>query len=100
MVASMEERMLTEVNESRMAPVAMAMIPGDGPASYVLSSPVGLTLSSTLTASESAFVRQRTDNLEADRRFLLWGLASLVVATITCGAIAMSAAVMIAPAVN
>jgi hypothetical protein len=97
----MEERMINRVNESGMAPSAtMALIPAESPASYVLSSPVGVILSNTLASSDAAFVRQRTDTAEADRPFLLWCLAGLIVATVTCGAIAMSAVMTIAPAMN
>jgi hypothetical protein len=90
--------MSQKVNESRTAPVAMAL--AESQAGYVLSSPIGINLRSARSASEPAFVRQRTDALEADRPFLLWCLAGLIVATVTCGAIAMSAVVMIAPTVN
>jgi hypothetical protein len=96
----MEERMSKKVNESGAAPAAMALIPAESPAPYVLSSSVGVTLSGTLPSSEATFVRQRMDAHEADRSFLLWCLAGLILATVTCGAIAMSAVVTIATAVN
>jgi hypothetical protein len=87
-----------KVNKSGTAPAAaVAMISGEGSACYVLSSPISATLSGT---SEATFVRQRTDADEADRSFLLWCLAALVVATVTCGAIAMSALVTILPDMN
>ncbi len=92
--------MSKKVNESGAAPAAMALIPGESPASYVLSTPGGISFSSSLSSSEPAFVRQRTDANEADRPFLLWCLAGLIFATVTCGAIAMSAVVTIAAAVN
>jgi hypothetical protein len=88
------------VNESRAAPAAVALIPAESPATYVLSSPIGLSLTSSLSSSEPAFVRQRTDSVEADRPFLLWCLAGLIVATVTCGAIAMSAVVAITTVMN
>jgi hypothetical protein len=98
--SSMEERMSKEVNESGAAPAAMALTPGESPASYVLSTRRGISFSSSLSSSEPTFVRQRADANEADRPFLLWCLAGLIVATVTCGAIAMSAVVTIAPVMN
>jgi hypothetical protein len=92
--------MSQKVNESRVAPAAVALMPAESPATYVLSSPMGINLTSSLSSSEPAFVRQRTDSVEADRPFLLWCLAGLIIATVTCGAIAMSAVVAIAPAMH
>jgi hypothetical protein len=80
--------------------MSVPVIPVESPAACALSSPIGATVSATLARSEPAFVSQRTDDREADRPFLLWCLAGLIVATVTCGAIAMSAVVTIAPAVN
>ena len=89
--------MIEKVNESGAAPAAaVALYPAESPATYVLSSSVGITLSGTLPSSEATFVRQRTDTNEADGPFLLWCLAGLIVATVTCGVIAMSAVVTIA----
>ena len=93
--------MSQKVNESRATPAAsVSIIPGESPASYALSSPIGATFSGALPQSDPPFVRQRIDHREADRPFLLWCLACLILATVTCGAIAMSAVVTIAPAVN
>jgi hypothetical protein len=94
--------MRKKVNESGAASVAAAALTrAENPATYVLSSAVRVTLASSLSSPpKAALVNKRMDANEADRPFLLCCLAGLIVATVTCGAIAMSAVVMITPAVN
>jgi hypothetical protein len=100
-LANKEERMSQKVNESRTMPAASVLtIPGDSPAAYALSAPMGASLSGAFAKPDTSFVRQRSDTREADRPFLLWCLAGLIIATVTCGAIAMSAVVTIGPVVN
>ena len=89
--------MSQKISESRAAPAAAMTMIAEAPANYALAAPIAGILSS---APEATFARQRTDIREADRPFLLWCLAGLIVATVTCGAIAMSAVVMMPPGVN
>jgi hypothetical protein len=90
--------MSQKMNESGAMPAAVALISAERAATYAL--PAGANLSRGLSETEVTFVRQRTDHHEADRPFLLWCLAGLIVATVTCGAIAMSAIMTITSAVN
>src|SRR6476646_595170 len=97
MLTNEEERMSQKISESRAAPAAAMTMIAEAPANYALAAPIAGLLSS---APEAAFDRQRHDMREADRPFLLCFLSDVMVTTVTCGAIAMSAVVMMPPGVN
>jgi hypothetical protein len=95
--------MSKRIDETGTAPMA-ALSPAERSASYSLPAALGAApLPRSVPASGVVFVSQRNEEQaidEVDRPFFLWLLAGLIAATATCGLIAMSAVLAIAPVVE